>query len=185
MMEMTFSGLRSCQAERQPVMMLREKGGDAYLPIVIGPYEGQAISLGWQKVQTPRPMSHDLMRDLLSQLGAELDSIYINDFKEGIFYARLIMDVNGRHAEIDCRPSDAVALAVRTTTRILVEEWIVQSAGFTSEEPAVEKNLDRICEEDRLDKAVREKETEVVEDLSAFRDFINTLDLDDLDPKRQ
>ncbi|MDP2661790.1 MAG: bifunctional nuclease family protein [Dehalococcoidia bacterium] len=174
MIEMSFNGLRTCQMDRQPVMLLRQNGGDSYLPIVIGPYEAQAISLGWQKVATPRPMSHDLMRSLLAHLGAQVTSIYINDFKDGIFYARLIMDANGRHAEVDSRPSDAVALAVRTGAPILVEEWIVDTAGFTSEEADVDKALGRVGEE----------EPQKREDLEVFRDFINTLDLDDLGHKR-
>lgn len=174
MIEMNFSGLRTCQADRQPVMLLREKGGDSYLPIVIGPYEAQAISLGWQKVSTPRPMSHDLMRNVLTHLGARISSVYINDFKDGIFYARLIMDAAGRHAEVDSRPSDAVALAVRLGVPILVEEWIIDTAGFNSEEESVDRALDRVGEDDRERK----------EDLGIFRDFINSLDLDDLEPKR-
>lgn len=174
MIEMTFSGLRTCQADRQPVMLLRQKDGDAYLPIVIGPYEAQAISLGWQRVATPRPMSHDLMGSVLSSLGAQVTSIYINDFKDGIFYARLIMDANGRHSEVDCRPSDAVALAVRLNAPVLVEEWIVQDAGFTSHEPDVDKSLSRLAAGDQ----------EGQEELGVFRDFINSLDLDDLEPKR-
>lgn len=176
MIEMSFSGLRTCQADRQPVMLLRQKDGNCYLPIVIGPYEAQAISLGWQKVSTPRPMSHDLMGNLLTQLGAQVISVYINDFKDGIFYARLVMDAAGRHAEVDSRPSDAVALAVRLSVPILVEEWIVDSAGFSSEEADVDRALDRIGEE------LPERDKD--EDLSIFRDFINTLDLDDLEPKK-
>ena len=175
MMEMTFSGLRTCQLDRQPVMLLRQKDGDAYLPIIIGPYEAQAISLGWQKVATPRPMSHDLMGNLLAQLGAQISSIYINDFRDGVFYARLIMDAGGRHSEVDCRPSDAVALAVRSGAPILAEEWIVRDAGFVSQEPDVDRSLSRLAQEDR---------GEDREDLTVFRDFINSLDLDDLDHKR-
>lgn len=173
MIEMTFSGLRTCQVDHQPVMLLRQKGGHAYLPIIIGPYEAQAISLGWQKVLTPRPMSHDLMRDLLTHLGARLTSVYINDFRDGIFYARLVIDANGRHAEVDSRPSDAVALAVRLKVPILVEEWIVQNAGFTSEEPDGDRAPGKTGEQGRDDK----------EDLGIFRDFINSLDLDDLDSR--
>ncbi len=175
MIEMSFSGLRTCQVDRQPVMLLRQKDADSYLPIVIGPYEAQAISLGWQKVSTPRPMSHDLMRNVLSHLGAQVVSVYINDFKDGIFYARLIMDANGRHAEIDSRPSDAVALAGRLGGPILVEEWIIDSAGFNSEEADVDRAIGRIGEETEKDKT---------EDLAVFRDFINSLDLDDLGHKK-
>src|SRR3972149_9751359 len=143
MIQMTFSGLRTCQVDRQPGMLLQQKDGDAYLPIVIGPYEAQAISLGWQKVPTPRPMSHDLMGSVLTSLGAQVTSIYISDFKDGIFYARLIMDANGRHSEVDCRPSDAVALAVRLNAPILVEEGIGRDAGFTYHEPDGDKSLSR------------------------------------------
>lgn len=168
MIEMTFCGLRTCQVDRQPVMLLRQKGEGAYLPIVIGPYEAQAISLGWQKVLTPRPMSHDLMGNLLTHLGAQVASIYINDFRDGVFYARIIMDVNGRHVEVDCRPSDAVALAVRLKVPIFAEEWIVEEAGLTPEE----------------EKAPNRAGNQGQESLAVFRDFINSLDLDDLEPKR-
>lgn len=177
MIEMSFSGLRTCQVDRQPVMLLREKGGNCYLPIVIGPYEAQAISLGWQKVTTPRPMSHDLMRNMLANLGTQLTSVLVNDFKGGIFYARLVMDDNGRHAEVDCRPSDAVALAVRLGVPILVEEWIVDTAGFSSDEAGVDRALERVGEEEPVRPDRRE-------DLTVFREFINSLDLDDLEPKR-
>ena len=171
MIEMTFSGLRTCQVDRQPVMLLQQKDGEAYLPIVIGPYEAQAISLGWQKVATPRPMSHDLMRNMLRDLGARVTSVYINDFKEGVFFARLIMDAEGRHSEVDCRPSDAVALAVRLSVPILVEEWIVEDAGFRSEGPDGEKPVKKVASE-----AGQEGRA-----LDVFRNFVNNLDLDDLE----
>lgn len=177
MIEMSFSGLRTCQVDRQPVMLLRQKEGDYYLPIVIGPYEAQAISLGWQKVSTPRPMSHDLIRNMLTHLSAHVTSVYINDFKDGIFYARLIIDADGRHAEVDSRPSDAVALAVRMGVPILVEEWIIDTAGFNSEEADVDRALDRIGE---YEPAERDRH----EGLAVFRDFINSLDMDDLEPKK-
>jgi hypothetical protein len=171
MIEVKLAGLRSCQIDQQPVMILRDEEGGRYLPIVIGPYEAQAISLGWQKVQVYRPMSHDLIVNIINQLGAEISYIHIHDFTGGIFYAYIALELGGQLVKVDSRPSDAVALAVRKGVPIFAEGWILEEAALASE----------AVDHERPPSA--EPTPEESEKLAVFRDFINSLDLDDLGRK--
>ena len=135
----------------QPIVLLREVGGERYLPIWIGAVEATAIAFALQGVVPPRPMTHDLMRDLLAALDAELSQVRITELREGVFYALLVF-ANG--LEVSARPSDAIALALRTGTPIFGAEGVLDEAGIMipdEQEEQVEKFiefLDQISPED-------------------------------------
>lgn len=135
----------------QPIVLLKETGGDRYLPIWIGPVEATAIAFAQQGVVPARPLTHDLFRDVLEALGQELTRIRIVDLREGVFYAELVF-ANG--TEVSARPSDAIALALRTGTPIFGAEAVLDEAGIVipdEQEDEVEKFrefLDQISPED-------------------------------------
>ncbi len=113
-------------------LILKEAEGDRKLPIIIGSYEAQAIALEMEGVTPPRPMTHDLLKSVIDAFGSYLSEVYINDLKEGTFYAKLIFEEDG--LEIDSRPSDAIALAVRCGAPIYVSEEVMEEAGISSQE---------------------------------------------------
>lgn len=176
MIEMTIESVRVNVMNYQRVVILKEKDADRYLPIWIGAPEADAIVVQLQEVPVARPLTHDLMNAMLSALGAAVDSVVVNDLNHDTFYARVMLKVEGKSLEIDSRPSDALALAVRTRAPIFAEEAVLAKAGVVMDpetgkfqaktpEPGVQVN-----EEER-------------KRLSAFTDFINGLDLDDFEKK--
>ena len=108
-----------------PFVILRDLEGKRYLPILIGPFEATAIALALEGTAVPRPLSHDLMRTLLESLSAKLEQIIIHDIKDSTFFAKLIVRSNGEVQEIDARPSDGIALALRMQAPIFVSDRIV------------------------------------------------------------
>ena len=172
MVEMTIESVRVSLMNYQRVVILKEKSADRYLPIWIGPAEADAIAVQLQEVAVARPLTHDLLRTVITALGAKVDSILVNDLANDTFYARLILDANGRHMEIDCRPSDALALAVRVKVPIFAEETVLDKAGIIMENGVakpVGEGKDRKMDEEELKK------------LAAFKEFIETLDMEDFD----
>lgn len=123
----------------QPIVLLRESGGDRYLPIWIGPSEATAIAFAQQEMNPPRPLTHDLFRDVLEALGRQLTEVRITDLQDGVFYADLIFD---GEVEVSARPSDAIALALRTGTPIYGSDGVLDEAGIAipdEQEDEVEK----------------------------------------------
>lgn len=108
-----------------PVVILKDIDGKRYLPILIGPFEATAIALALEGTPVPRPLSHDLMKSIIQALKAKVDKIIIHDIQENTFYAKVILDCNGNTIEIDARPSDSIALALRTNAPIFVSERII------------------------------------------------------------
>src|SRR3990172_11030854 len=119
---MTVEGIRVSLMNYQRVVILKEKEADRYLPIWTGPAEADAITVRLQEVAVARPLTHDLLRDVLDKLGAQVESVLVNDLADDTFYARIYLTVNGERVEIDSRPSDAIALAVRVQVPIYAEE---------------------------------------------------------------
>ncbi|MFN3596587.1 MAG: bifunctional nuclease domain-containing protein [Rubricoccaceae bacterium] len=115
-------------------LVLGEVGGNRRLPIIIGASEAQAIALELEKIQPPRPMTHDLIRNLFDALGAEVTDILIDDLREGTFYAKVRYVYDDEEAQLDARPSDAVALAVRTDAPIFVAAAVLDEAGIPTED---------------------------------------------------
>lgn len=119
---------------RTPVVILREQSGRRrLLPIFIGTPEAQAIALAMQRIETPRPMSHDLMRNLLEEVGVQVERIVVTDLREGTFYADILLRLQSEVRAISSRPSDAIALAVRTGSPIFVEDEVLDEAGRPEE----------------------------------------------------
>ena len=151
MSEMRVVGVRVELPANQPILLLRETGGERYLPIWIGSGEATAIALAQQGVQPARPMTHDLLRDVVSALGRELKQVRITELQEGTFFAELIFDGNVR---VSARPSDSVALALRVGVPIHAEESVLSEAGLIipdEQENEVEKFrefLDSVSPED-------------------------------------
>jgi uncharacterized protein len=171
LIEMVVESVRVNLQNYQRVVVLKEKESDRYLPIWIGNNEADAIVMQMQSVQVPRPQTHDLLRSVINELGAKVTRIVVTDLAEDVFYARISIDLDGKHVEVDSRPSDAIALAVRAQAPIYAEDTVLDKAGVA-------------MDGDRGDQADTEKPGEPSkadeEKLSPFRDFINTLDLDDL-----
>jgi hypothetical protein len=119
------------QTDQGNVVLVRPKGSDLAVPIFIGQLETQSILIGMGGVEVPRPLTHDLMLKLVSELRAELDRVEIHDLREGTFYARLVLRCEGGEAVVDARPSDAIGLAVRAACPVFIAESVVEEAGIS------------------------------------------------------
>lgn len=175
-------------------LVLGEIDGNRRLPIIIGHFEAQAIALELEKIQPPRPLTHDLLRDLFDDLGAEVLDVVINELREGTFYARIRYIHEGEEGHLDSRPSDAIALAVRVDAPIYVSPEVMEDAGIPSEDdgltaltgaepveedseapPVPATELERL--EEQLDKAVQEEDYEraakLRDDIERFKSELN------------
>jgi bifunctional DNase/RNase len=126
--EMTIKGLMIDPITNMPIIILRDSDGQRMLPIWVGVFEANAIALQLESVQTPRPMTHDLMKNLLEELGGAIERVVVCDLRENTFYATIHLRTSQRTISIDARPSDAIALALRTQSPILVEEAVIDGA---------------------------------------------------------
>ena len=161
----------------QRVVILKEKSAERYLPIWIGPAEADAIAVKLQNVSVPRPLTHDLLRSVIDALGANLHSIIVSDLKSDTFYAKVILTLDGKEIEVDSRPSDALALAVRTEAPIFVEDSVLDKAGILLDKETGKPIIEKTAEGAPQGKVSDEE----MKKMSAFYDFINTLDMDDFD----
>jgi bifunctional DNase/RNase len=178
MLEMTIDSIRVSPMNYQRVVILKEKDSDRYLPIWIGPAEADAIAVKLQDLTVPRPLTHDLLRTVIDALGGAVKHILVSDLQNDTFYAKITIQTNGDSKEIDCRPSDAVALAVRVKVPIFVEEAVLEKAGVL-----LDQETGKPIPTDDADAQSQPKSREVKEEelrrMSAFTDFIDTLDLED------
>ena len=178
MLEMTIDSIRVSPMNYQRVVILKEKDADRYLPIWIGPAEADAIAVKLQDLSVPRPLTHDLLHSVIDTLGGSVKHILVSDLQNDTFYAKICIQANGTTKEIDCRPSDAVALAVRAQVPIYVEESVLDAAGIL-----LDKETGRPIGSEQTDENAPEQPAEVKEEelrrMSAFTDFIDTLDLED------
>jgi bifunctional DNase/RNase len=149
--EVDVIGVRVEMPSNQPIVLLREVAGDRYLPIWIGAVEATAIAFAQQGVVPPRPLTHDLLKDVIDATGHELTEVQITEVRDGVFYANLVF---GGGIQVSARPSDSIALALRTGTRILCSEEVLDEAGLAvpdDQEEEVERFiqfLDEINPED-------------------------------------
>ena len=181
MIEMTIDSIRVSLMNYQRVVILKEKMAERYLPIWIGPAEADAIAVRLQGVTVPRPLTHDLLHSALDALGATVNSIIVSDLRNDTFYAKIILDVDGKQMELDSRPSDALALAVRVEAPIYAEEIVLDKAGILLDKETG-KPVPQESETVGSDgKVVSEDD---MKRMSAFYDFINTLDLEDFDKRK-
>jgi bifunctional DNase/RNase len=154
MVELSLVGVRVELPSNQPIVLLKESDGERYLPIWIGAVEATAIAFALQGIQTPRPMTHDLMRDLLTNAGIAVERVVINELVDQTFFALIRMGSGGETKEVSSRPSDAIALAVRINAPIYAAEDVLDQAGIElkdDEETEVEKFrefLDQVSPED-------------------------------------
>jgi bifunctional DNase/RNase len=154
MVELSLVGVRVELPSNQPIVLLKEAQGDRYLPIWIGAVEATAIAFALQGIQTPRPMTHDLLRDILTETDVQVERVLISELVDQTFFAVIRMSSDGKSAEVSSRPSDAIALAVRTGAPIFANEEVLDQAGIElkdDEETEVEKFrefLDQVSPED-------------------------------------
>lgn len=181
MIEMMIDSIRVSLMNYQRVVILKEKMAKRYLPIWIGPAEADAIAVKLQGVDVPRPLTHDLLCQVIDSLGASIKSIIVSDLKSDTFYAKIMLDVDSGQIEIDSRPSDALALAVRAGVPIYADEIVLDKAGIILDEETGKPVVDETEGAMGKDRKVSEEE---MKKLSAFYDFINTLDMDDFDKRK-
>ena len=131
---MELVGVRIELPTNQPIVLLREAGGLRYLPIWIGATEATAIAFALEGVEPQRPLTHDLLRDVIGGLGATIDRVVVNDLREGIYYADLVLAGEGGEVVISARPSDAIALAARTDASLFASEEVLEEAGVEIKE---------------------------------------------------
>ncbi len=151
--EVVVESVRVHMLSSQHVVLLKETERERYLPIWIGPWEANAIATRLQGVTPERPLTHDLFASTIAALGGQVSRVVISSLAQETFHATLELSIDGRTVEVDARPSDAIALAVRTGVRVFVVEGVFDRAGV-------------------------EPETQVDEKLEVFREFVNSLDLD-------
>ena len=173
MIEVFVESIRVNMTKYKRVVMLKEKTAPRYLPIWIGHFEADAIAIPMQNVPVSRPLTHDLLSSVIGALGGKVTQVVINELTEETFYAKLIIDDNGRHVEVDSRPSDAIALAIRAKVPIYVEESVLDQAGMVFESEG---------EGDEAEGEGQAAPVEILDEskLSVFKEFIETLDIEDL-----
>ena len=164
MIKVTIDSVRASLLSQHRVVVLKEEGMDRYLAIWIGPFEADAITIKLQDVEIPRPLTHDLLKQSIDKLGARVSHILVNDLLDDTYYARVVMDRDGERIELDSRPSDAIALAVRVQAPIFVSESVMERAGVVPDE---EIDLEGLSPEEE-------------ERLAPYKDFIDGLDLEDM-----
>jgi bifunctional DNase/RNase len=151
---MEIKGLMLDPTSNVPIVILRDEAGRIFLPIWIGVFEANAIALRLESVETPRPMTHDLLRSAIETIGAKVSKIVISDLRDNTFYAQIHVQTNGTAVEIDARPSDAIALALRTESPIFVLQPVLDKAQAVdlatqaTDEEKLKKWLEEISPED-------------------------------------
>ena len=177
MLEMTVDSIRVSPMNYQRVVILKEKESDRYLPIWIGPAEADAIAVKLQELSVPRPLTHDLLGTIIDSMGGAIEHILVNDLENDTFYAKIAIKTNGDVKEIDCRPSDAVALAVRAKVPIYANEEVMNKAGIL-----LDKDTGKPLGQETSSAPKGEQpevKPEEIKSMSAFTDFIDSLDLED------
>ena len=173
MVEVTIDSIRVSLMSTHRVVILKDAEGERYLPIWIGPFEADAITVELQEVEVARPLTHDILKNVIHALGGKVVRVEISDLRNDIFYATLILEAKGKVIEIDSRSSDALALAVRAKVPIYVHESVMTKGAIVPESD-VEAESSEPAPEPAED-----------ERLSAFSDFVDSLNFDDLDQDKK
>ena len=174
LVEMVVESVRVHMLSSRHVVILKETERDRYLPIWIGPWEASAIAMKLQGLAPDRPLTHDLFAAALEGLGARVDRVIISSLAEETFHARLLLEHDGRTVEVDARPSDSLALAVRAGGRIFVVESVLDQAALGADAGVGD-------EEGEISSGIALESTgeQIVDPrLDVFRDFVNSLDID-------
>ena len=180
MVEVAIDSIRVSLMNYQRVVILKEKEADRYLPIWIGPSEADAIAIKLQGGNVPRPLTHDLLHMVIDTLGATVNYIMVNDLKNDTFYAKRFLRVDDKDIEVDSRPSDALALAVRADVPIYVDETVLDKAGILLDQETG-KPISTGAKDSKQKEPVSDDE---LRSMSAFTDFLNTLDLGDFNTRK-
>lgn len=173
MIETIVDSIRVNLVTQNRVLFLREVEGDRHLPIWIGEFEAHAIAMELQGMSAQRPMPYDLFKSLVGELSGTISRVMVTDLSQDIFYARIVVQVGGQTVEVDSRPSDAIAIAVRARCPILVDDLVMDRAGISI---ASDDDGDVDSSQDGDDSLSSDE-------LGVFREFINTLDLDDFEKR--
>ncbi len=174
MIEVVIDSIRVSLMSQQRMVILREVDAERYLPIFIGIYEAQAIEISLQEVEVERPLTWDLLKNMITTLNARVTRVEVVELKEDIFYGNVVLDLDGRTLQVDSRPSDALALAVRARVPIFVARAIMDTAGITPEEDLQQKASKK------AEKPAEGENEGGEERLSVFEDFLDKLDLDNI-----
>jgi uncharacterized protein len=170
MIKVYIDSIRVSLMSQLRVVILKDPTSGRYLPIFIGPCEAEAIAVKLQGVTMERPLTHDLLKSVIAEMGGQVRHIIVNDLRQDTFYAQIVIDQNdGQARSIDSRPSDAIALAVRLEVPIYVEDSVMERASITPDEEVESENSEGAKKGDAEGR------------LSIFEDFVESLDLDDLD----
>jgi len=169
MIEVEIDSIRISLVTQHRIVMLKEVDGERQIPIWIGPCEADAITIELQDVKVARPVTHDLLKNVITSMGGHVSHVLVKELRDGIFHARLYLDANGTEMDIDCRPSDAIALAVRVKVPIFIAEEVMAEVGILPEADIQEQVGE--APEGSVD----------LEDADAFSDFLGTLDFEDFD----
>lgn len=181
MVEVVIDSVRVSLTNQQRIVVLREVNAERYLSIWIGPYEAEAITIALQEIEVARPQTHDLLRNVLSQLNAKLLRVEVINLKEDVFFGNLVVETNGQTLNIDSRPSDALALAVRAHVPILISREVMDSAAIVPDKDLQqEKETPAPLAPLPPPPQTPAEEADSVQRLSVFEDFLQNLDLDDL-----
>jgi bifunctional DNase/RNase len=173
MVEVVIDSIRVSLISQQRIVILREVNADRYLPIWIGIYEAEAIALALQDVEVARPLTWDLLKNIFSILDARIIRVEVTSLHDDTYYGNIVAEVDGRKLDIDSRPSDAIALAVRAHVPILVSRPILDSVGVVPEDDMQEAGKAKGQASEPAPSEINE------ENLSVFEDFIENLDIDD------
>lgn len=175
MIEVVIDSIRVGLMSQQRVVILREVEAERYLAVWIDPYMAEQVTFALQEVEVARPMTHDLIREMLRSLDARVLRVEVLSLKSDVFYGNIVIEVDGRSVDIDSRPSDALAIAVRTNVPILVSREVMDAAGIMPEDDLEDK-------ENGLDAAIEEAGSDAPEErLEVFEDFLENLQIDEED----
>ena len=173
MVEVVIDSIRVSLMSQQRIVILRERDAERYLPIWIGVYEAESITIALQEVEVARPLTHDLLKSIFAQLDARILRVEVVALRDDTFYGNIVAEVNGSVLNIDSRPSDALAIAVRAHVPILVSRSVMDAAGIVPEEDLQE------AQEPEAQPGAEVDIEETDERLSVFQDFLEGLDISD------
>ena len=179
MLEMEIESIRISRTTLQRVLVLKEKSSERCLPIWIGGPESDAIEIKLDGAEVPRPLTHDLLRSTVTKLGAIVRSIVVTDIDQDTFYAKIILERNGETFHLDCRPSDAIALALRSEATIFATQEVMDKASII-----LDPNT-RQPQKKSSDQNYKQLDDDEIEKMSAFTDFIGSLEIDDLGDSKE
>lgn len=182
--EVVIDSVRVSLTNQQRIVLLRQENLERYLPIWIGPFEAESITISLQEIEVARPQTHDLLLKSIEALGARLIRVEVIALKGDVFYGNLVLEVTGEAFNVDARPSDSIALAVRAHVPILVNREILREAGIVPEED-IQSELFNEGNDLQAGNSEAGTTAETEARLSLFEDFLQNINLDDLDDQQE